>query len=442
MSRKVVPQKYVAPVWNDPDPMDSHRLYALTDHDINTLMALLVPAHWTTRWDNAPSQDALDEYVSELEDQLMSPLNICNLIEECDALTRCCREQRPGPLPEDWRDNPIVPQPDGCNLDALWASCDELVERLDQIVVDQIEKVEASTNTIELAAELLQGTTFTSATIADEVLQTVSWFQDTVGENYLAAVTTAVKDDLKCALFCAAKDSDLCAVNETILFDELAVLTGQSFLGDNIFGFITKLLTGTYTGGQVAYAAWMFIVGWARFTSIVPILSSSYSRELEIAIWAGYADPRGGWVALCDCPVEWSEDVDFCTDPFNSRFELVTGLLQTGDCQARAVFDGGSTNRVFVRLTIPATSSVTSVRVIAHVTSDGSPRGIFLRSPTGSPAFAYQTWTSSGDRDETFEDLSLTGTTLDILVDGYQHDYSRVARLVVSGTGQNPFEGS
>lgn len=201
-------------------------------------------------------------------------------------------EGEDGELPPVTETNPQIGE--DCDLDNLFGACTQMVDLIDQTITDIFEIIEAVTNGVELANEMLElipGLNFLAS-----VLDIANVLQEQLAENYAAAYTTLVRDDLRCALFCAIKDD--CTLDFASMVDVFSTLAGQSVLTLDIEDFVEFFTQGTFSGVEVVYASFWFVAGMMQYGG--KVFNIDANRLVQISA-SFFNDPDGDWITLCDC---------------------------------------------------------------------------------------------------------------------------------------------
>lgn len=205
--------------------------------------------------------------------------------------------------------NPVIAE--DCDLDILFGACTQLVDLANTAITDVFEVIEAITNLVELANEVLElipGLNFLAS-----VLDIANVLQEQLAENYAAAYTSTIRDELRCALFCAIRDD--CTLDWDAMTQVFADLAGQSILTLDIQDFVEFFTTGTFSGDEVVYASFWFMFGMMSYGG--RFLNIDANRLVQIST-SFLNDPDPDWLVLCDCGFEWEHE--FAGSELQSEF--------------------------------------------------------------------------------------------------------------------------
>lgn len=216
-------------------------------------------------------------------------------------------EGEDGELPPVTETNPTIAS--DCDLDNLFGACTQMVDLVDQTVTDIFEVIEALTNSVELANEVLE--LIPGLNYLASVLDIANVLQEQLAENYAAEYTATVRDELRCALFCAVQDD--CTLDFATMVDVFSALAGQAILTLDLEDFIEFFTTGTFSGVEIVYAAFWFVSGMLQYGGRV----SGIDADKLIKLSASFLnDPDGDWAVLCD-ECNYEVDYDFTTGQLN-----------------------------------------------------------------------------------------------------------------------------
>jgi hypothetical protein len=229
-----------------------------------------------------------------------------------------------------------TPVPD-CDLNTLFGQIDSLIEHMATNNTDAQEIIESQTNVVERAKILLSGLPGIGILPIDEIIGYVQglWSDDLI-EAYNANDTEAYRDEVKCALFCIARDHD-CALS----IDDVYTYFGNRLsvtLDDTLEEIINYLILGTWTGTEVNdlffLAQCLFIKNGNKFFPIIGLKTFGVMMAL--------GEPSDDWLLLCDVCVsgwshrfnatdgwgDWGAELDTLLHPIG---ELVGGVWEGRD---------------------------------------------------------------------------------------------------------------
>ncbi|MCK5603069.1 hypothetical protein KAR91_14390, partial [Candidatus Pacearchaeota archaeon] len=197
----------------------------LTQRQVAVLKSLLIPAYWSTRWDNlTASADELDEFVTNIDNQLSG--NDCYMTNFCEQVAACIAESSDvqenlvtwsvanngtggvgdpdNVLPESVREENLLPEEFTCDNDHRYGMAVGIVQAIHDATLEVFEKIEILTNPVELAAEIADNVPVVEA--AGVAAEVILWVQETAYELYIAAWSDVVKDTIACEIFCLMID--------------------------------------------------------------------------------------------------------------------------------------------------------------------------------------------------------------------------------------------
>lgn len=186
--------------------------------------------------------------------------------------------------------NPTIAE--DCNLDNLFGACTQFVDLIDQTITDIFEIIEAVTNGVEAANEILEA--IPGLNFLASVFDIVNLIQETLAENYAAEYTASVRNDLRCALFCVSQED--CTLDWMKIADTLATLTGQSVLTIDLEDFVEFISQGVWSGVEIVYASFWFVVGMMSYGGAVLGITADQLVKLSSSF---LNDPDSDWSTLC-----------------------------------------------------------------------------------------------------------------------------------------------
>ncbi len=217
--------------------------------------------------------------------------------------------------------NPVIGET--CDYDALFGACTGIVDIVDMMIQDVFEKIEAATNNLELLNEFLEAIPGFGWLAAP--LDVANVLQEQIAENYAAEYTLAVRDDLRCGLFCWLKDS--CIVDWTTLYEYFGELAGQEILTIDMEDLGEYFTTGTFSGVEIVYAAYWMVLGALSFAgNVVDMNYEQFSKLAQAAL----NDPDPDWSIVCSCPSEACSAAMSGTGIYGTDFELLEYIGNTG----------------------------------------------------------------------------------------------------------------
>jgi len=254
-------------------------VYALTEAQAMALLTVVSrQMTWSTRWeDYQTDRDSIELFVAELGDRLMTPIDICELIQNCirdndgtrglimDLVYNSEEYNVYSPLSNGILQQ-ALPIADNCTDQHRWATSIAIVQIMHTLSNDLLERIELTTNQFELLVALSDNVEVSSTTIAN-ALEIANWLQDSIGESYNASYTPSVEQQIANAIYCAF---DGC----TITFDDITneyskLLTQPITLYDSLEAVIDWLIgiTTSDTELRIVSAMHAFVLHCMRFGS-------------------------------------------------------------------------------------------------------------------------------------------------------------------------------
>lgn len=362
-------------------------------------MAICPPLKWRTRWENAPSTDVLKAFVAEMMYNLMNPLTI-----DCDDIADCIENSEAVQIAINNVYNPYqpgVPMPPGtvneniggtiidCSPDELWGAVSQLVESLNTNNIDAQEAIEVASNAAESLAAMIAGIPVVETLPIDDAINWVqSMWTDTLFEIYVGNDTTGYRDELKCDIFCLARDNG-CVLTVDMLYSYFSERLGGVDLGD-FLAVIAFLTTGVWTGTQVNDTFYLTQVAAMRWGNQFFDIVGLYPLEMYMALGANNPDPD--WEILCtECNDLCRAEYDYDNQP--DDLTVIDGTLDSFGF-IRSALNAGT---MYTSFTCDQTHSGSVKRVRLYF-SDNLPKacqvgvGGVLYAVNGTPVDAGGVW--------------------------------------------------
>lgn len=197
---------------------------------------------------------------------------------------------------------PPIGQP--CNYDALWAGCLSVVNYLDTITRDYLEKLTASFDQNVRYASNIEAIPFLAELPIDEVIEYTTYITQELENSYNATVTLEFLQQTACDLFCTLKDN-CTSLNPKFLLEYLYsdklnidwAIVAQYGLAQQV-GIPIELFLA---GADMVYFQWGFSV-WLMSTQ-ANFYGGRGEKNISVAYRLGLNSPDADWEILCDCPV-------------------------------------------------------------------------------------------------------------------------------------------
>ena len=210
------------------------------------------------------------------------------------------------PLTGAQRSAPLA-QPPACDLDILFAMSTAIIDQIHLNNQDFLEILEVALNPTERARNVISAIPGIGLLPLDEAIEFINQLASEIQENYDAQWTSAVRDDLRCALFCAAKDAPDCIIT----FDMLTAI-----FEDRLNYYLDPINTAA------AIVQYFVSATWAGTTvvDIMSLIQVAFWREasnwlgvdirtLQIVARLVIDNPDPDWEILCtECAVPPTED--------------------------------------------------------------------------------------------------------------------------------------
>lgn len=207
------------------------------------------------------------------------------------------------PLAEAQRSAPIATPPE-CDLDILFAMCTAIIDQLHKNNEDFLEILEAASNPTERARNVISAIPVVGLLPIDEAIEFIDQLVEEIQENYDAQYTTSIRDELRCALFCAARDAEDCIVTFDMLTAIFENRLGYYLDPVNTAGALVQyFLLSTWAGTIVVDIMTLVqIAFWRQASEWLGV----NIRTLQIVARLVIDNPDPDWEILCtDCAIPW-----------------------------------------------------------------------------------------------------------------------------------------
>jgi hypothetical protein len=202
----------------------------------------------------------------------------------------------------------------GCSNDAKFGRIVALVEYIDEVMQDFFQALDAATNIISQADEVISAIPLFETLPIDELVGLIGDTGEFWRDSYDASVNTQLLELIECQMWCRTRaDCDVTIGDVRALIEErydltstqgqLNVLSGTALIA-RIAATIAGAGVGTYIGDDFVYLSWLLqiaaIEATGTFFGVDPI---DYNRE------ASQGTPNTGWTQ-CNC-AQTCIDYDF-----------------------------------------------------------------------------------------------------------------------------------
>jgi len=212
------------------------------------------------------------------------------------------------PMPETTRNTNMGGTIIDCNPDELWGAVSELIEAMNRNNIDAQEAIEVISNIAERIALIFAAIPLAETLPVDEAIEFVqTTWTDGLFEIYIGNDTDGYRDELKCDLFCLARDNG-CVLTLDMLFNYFSERVGYVGL-DDFAALIGYISTGVWIGTQVNDIFYLIQVAALRFGNQFFSITGLRPMEMYMALGANNPDPD--WEILCTecnnlCRVEYN----------------------------------------------------------------------------------------------------------------------------------------
>lgn len=198
-----------------------------------------------------------------------------------------------------------------CDNDNLFGGITQMIAFINARIVDFIEQAEVLSNTIERTQLAIQAIPIVNELPFDELVAFTDQIFEELAEGYVAAYTVDWVDEVRCDLFCLVKDT--CELDFQTFADYFYSRIGETRVDEAFVEAIQWLLTGTFTGEQIADAFFGLVCSALAYGSRVFGINIG---GLATSLTAAMNDPDSDWTILCDeCAPSLFEPVITHNDP-------------------------------------------------------------------------------------------------------------------------------
>jgi hypothetical protein len=305
---------------------DLYNLYQLSDKNAIHLISSLIYFYWSTRWDNPPDTDTLQSYVSELEYNLMTPINFCEYMIDCIESNEGVKNAL-----EQWFDNTSYNQllqfvannygtsvvgsgnTSDCN-DNVFAMIYALHDEIHTRNTDFIESIEAYTNTFELLGDFAEELTLAVSAVTGfgGVLagaltygsQLIDYILETLADAYNAEYTATLRDTIACDLFCIARNTCKLSIDDMYNYHLEQLSLSESLSIDQLF---LSVISGQWQGSEIVHIMYILQLGFAKLSDaglwIVSDFAHAVSNRYKLVLESASDEINNDWGVLCDCGI-------------------------------------------------------------------------------------------------------------------------------------------
>jgi len=291
---------------------EDENFIVLSEKEIQFLLTPLSSAQWRTRWlEGIPSEDTRENFIASLQERLLTPLDICQLIADCindpnsparqalkDALSDTENPVLP-PGTSPVNPNTIIdPTPSSNNLlidcdpDKIYGLCVQIVDFTDSLITDALQLIETASNAVEATIIVTD-----DIPILGQSLDMLDFVLETGAELYASGFTIEKRQELICDLFCLGQSN--CALSIADIADYFFNLYSSTY-PSSVDTLLTQL--ALIASGEDMVNG-LFSLCWAVFSAGEKWLGVQNVEQIAMIAASFNNDPDGDWTTLCeDCP--------------------------------------------------------------------------------------------------------------------------------------------
>jgi len=265
------------------------------------------------------------EYPNEIPDN--SCMDICQLVLDCinnntsiqEAIASYSLSPPANPATTQSVENlatQLINDPTSCDNDMIFGMTTGLVDLLNDVSLDIIELFANASSPAGRIGDLIEGIPVIGSLPVDDIFQFVESFINDINDAYSAAYTTALRDEMRCELFCIAEPNCILTLEDArnYYYSKL----GEAITFTNFGNFVGQLLLNVYTGTSSIYAIHLLILEVLVFGGeLVGIDLDRLTRTVNSL----YNDPDSDWSTICDA-CEWISVLDFTVDDYGFVFDV------------------------------------------------------------------------------------------------------------------------
>lgn len=299
---------YVALLQGFVAQMTNHWSYQGNLADRKEVATLVNQAYTETEWQSCMNCEELTACIQPLLDAQSAQI-INNILNQSQYGTTTpgipmTGEQKGANLAEGT--NP------SCDKDILWAQSLALVQYTNAAIVDVMQKIEAATNTVELAGliDAIPILGFIAKALGTEaVTDTTNYFQEAFQEEYEAQYTTEVENALACQIFCACQEDCRITIDRinAIMQSNVSSIIPDS--PTDLLNLIETIAGVNFDTTQVVDVCFFF--AWQAGALGNFFFGKNFDRAIfGTLLGLAVNDANNDWILLCDCPgcLKWDRE--------------------------------------------------------------------------------------------------------------------------------------
>jgi len=431
-------------------PDDDGCFVCLTSRDKYVLGQALKQAYWNTRWQSQQGTAipaSRDSKVGELEEKMdiSGCVDFCNEMVDCidnsdavnSALVNWATNNLNYLTANDNTEGLSVPISDAtdCDPDEIWGNCVAVWQYINQTNIDFLEIVVAADNVIELIGDILEAIPIVNILPFDALAEFINDLSGWTLDEYNAALTVALSEDIECNLFCIALENCLLTFDDLIqYFQSYFSIDLESYQLTEMFDWF---IAQTHVGEPIVYAVTclqLLVVATAN-----QFLGNYFPNVYATAARLG--TPDNDWELLCEDCNTWSHTFNF--QDSDEGWTILVGTSQLDYIiNGHTSIGEGNVADLQIKIAFP-TRVLTSIVTSVYFTSDRT---------TANPEFYIFDGTDPYTHIITSQDV----TTFDEVIDlGWSGEESasglrvrlisrpgsenRLYTIVIQGNGTDPF---
>lgn len=194
---------------------------------------------------------------------------------------------------------------DECAFDPFWAQVEQMVDYLITLGTDTLEQIELYSNALEVGGNVPMGNLIgklKNGTTTGKVMEFLNWVGEVLQEAYVAADTTANRNAIKCAIFCANRDA--CLITLDGIWNVLNERLGGALNPSSITSLpqLAETMTTITFNPALALDVWLaFLMGTAKTAGLLGV--KGIDETIQLMLKVAVNDANNDWETLCeDCP--------------------------------------------------------------------------------------------------------------------------------------------
>lgn len=229
-----------------------------------------------------------------------------------------------------------------CDNDNLFGAITQLVDLFNDVLTDAFEGFEAATGKTERVAAILEGIPGVGILPFDDILQFADQMLENLAQNYAAQYDAELRDEYRCDLFCAVKDT--CELDFQVMADYFFSRAGATFDEVTFAEAVDWFVFGTFNGDLVVHAAHAILCQILAYGGDFFSLSMSWFTKAATSF---LNDPDSDWQTLCECSDGEAYEVDFTEGLGDWVINTGRGTL-TGNGIESQVFAGDEQLQIYL----------------------------------------------------------------------------------------------